>query len=544
MPVLTGLVLRRTLQTVALATAAFACATFSSAAASYSRINKLFDGGTNGGGSGSLVYHTFRIPSIINAGGNVLLAFCEGRVNSDSDWGNINLVYKRSTDNGATWSDLMQIEGVGSGAWTNPTAVYEKPWTDHPNGRVHFFFNWHSGDETSMDSIEPGDRKTYYTYSDDNGITWAVKQDLTATLKPSSWAWDAVGPGIGIQKIVSPNIGRVIVPATRRNFHTDDHGATWAYTFVPTTVTANTTGESTIVECLDGMLLRNDRATTGYWSGAKYRWVSYGQIGNFPAPAPQNNLPDPRMEASILRYNMSTPDRILFLNSDSTSNRCRMKVRISLDDGLTWPYDRWLYVGTLPDNHATIDVAASSGKGGYSSMTVTGDDHVAVLVEVDEALTQAGVTNQSIDFHKFNLEWIVPPNQNAPVFTVQPISTTVNVGGTVSLTATAIGVPAPTYQWYKEPSILLSGKTDSTLVISNVQAAEGGSYFVTALNSVGVEASAAAVLTVNGGPSSSSSSSSFSGGSPSGGGGGGAPSYLYFTAGLALLLARCRLQIK
>jgi sialidase-1 len=377
------------------------------AAQSYSRINKLFNGGDG-------VCHSYRIPSIVRATGNVLLAFCEGRVSSESDWGNINLVYKRSTNNGSTWSGLLEIEGVGPGSWTNPTAVYEAPWTGKPNGRVHLFFNWHSVDETSMSTIAPGDRKTYYTYSDDDGQTWAAKQDLTATLLPTGWAWDAVGPGTGIQKTVAPNIGRLVVPATKRNFHSDNHGATWSYTLMPTSGSANITGESTVVECLTGDLLRNDRATSTYWATNKRRWISYGQIGSFPTPAPQAGLLDPAMQASIVRYNMSAPDRVIFLNSDSTDNRRRMKVRISYDDGLSWSRDRWLYVGTPPDNHATIGAAENAGKGGYSSMIKTGDFHVAALVEVNESFTNPGTTNQSIDFHKFNLEWILEGEPDGP----------------------------------------------------------------------------------------------------------------------------------
>ncbi len=401
---------RRALAWCSLAALALASAGPAAAAQSYSRINKLFDGGTNGGGSGTVIYHSFRVPSIVKASGNVLLAFCEGRVSSDSDWGNINLVYKRSTNNGATWSNLLEIEGTGPGGWTNPTAVWEPSWDgSHPNGRVHLFFNWNSGDETSMSTIDPGDRKTYYTYSDDNGVTWAAKQDLTSTLKPSAWAWDAVGPGNGIVKTASPDIGRIVVPATKRNFHSDDHGASWEYSYMPTSGTGNLTGESTIVECLGGELYRNDRAVkgNGTWASAKRRWISYGEIGDFPTPTAQSNLLDPAMAASILRYNMSSPDRIIFLNSDSTTTRRRMKVRISYDDGLTWPRDRWLYVGTAPDNHATIGTAEAAGKGGYSSMIKTNDYHVAALVEVNESFTNPGTSNLSIDFHKFNLDWIL-----------------------------------------------------------------------------------------------------------------------------------------
>ncbi|MCA8973550.1 MAG: exo-alpha-sialidase [Planctomycetes bacterium] len=366
---------------------------------SYSRINKLFDGDP------AAFYHSFRIPAIVRATGSVLLAFCEGRVGDNDDWGNINLVYKRSTDNGLSWSSLMQLVGVGPGSWTNPTAVYEAPWSGHPNGRVHLFFNWHDASHTSMATIGHGDRRTYYTWSDDDGQTWQPYQNLTSTLLPPTFTWDAVGPGNGMQKVLAPNVGRLIVPAIHRNFHSDDHGATWHYTMMPTVSTANITSESTIAECNDGTLYRNDRATGPYWTQNSRRWISYGEIGNFPTPTPQLNLLDPRSQASMLRYNLSAPGRLIFLNSDSTATRRRMKVRMSYDDGQTWPRERWLYVGTPPDNHATIGTAESAGKGGYSSMTKTADFRIAALVEVNESFTSTS-DSYSLDFHRFDLAWI------------------------------------------------------------------------------------------------------------------------------------------
>jgi sialidase-1 len=247
---------------------------------------------------------------------------------------------------------------------------------------VHLFFNWHSGTHTSMATIGHGDRRTYYTYSDDDGLTWASSRNLTANLLPPSFTWDAVGPGAGIQKLVPPNVGRLIVPATKRNFHSDDHGATWAYTMMPTTGSANLTGESTVAECLDGSLLRNDRATGSYWSTAKRRWVSRGQIGNFPTPVPQDNLLDPRSHASMLRYNLPSPGRLIFLNSDSTVNRLRMKVRISYDDGKTWPVAKQLHAGLSA----------------YSDLAVLTDGSLACLHEVNGY--------KAIQFSRFSLDWL------------------------------------------------------------------------------------------------------------------------------------------
>src|SRR5690606_14074232 len=59
--------------------------------------DKIFDGGTEG-------HHSYRIPSIVRTPDGTLIAFAEGRKDSDGDYGNINLVYKRSFDNGNTWT--------------------------------------------------------------------------------------------------------------------------------------------------------------------------------------------------------------------------------------------------------------------------------------------------------------------------------------------------------------------------------------------------------------------------------------------------------
>jgi sialidase-1 len=355
----------------------------------------LFTGNTGG-------YHSYRIPSIMRTNNGTLIAVCEGRMDSASDWGNINLVCKRSTNNGASWGGLQEILGVTLDAWTNPTMVYDPPSTALPtanartNGRVWLFFNWHSGTATSMSDIGVGDRRTYVTYSDDNGATWATRVNMTGTLTPPTMSWDAVGPGIGI-RMTQAHVGRLVVPATGRNFYSDDHGATWHYASVP-----GGTGESTIVECLGGDLLRNDRPTSTTWAnGSKRRYVSRGTIeGGFPAFTPDNDLLDPKCEASILRYNFDAPDRIIFLHSASTidspqqEGRSKMYVRISYDDGASWPVSRWLY------DWLTTSQALAQGKGGYSSMIKTSDYAVAALVEANPG------TYRSIDFHKFNLEWI------------------------------------------------------------------------------------------------------------------------------------------
>jgi sialidase-1 len=347
---------------------------------------KIFDGGSDG-------YHSFRIPSIVRTNDNTLLAFVEGRMSANKDYGNINVEYKRSTDNGSTWSSMLEVVGAGQGTWGNPTSV-----VDRNTGRIWVFMSWNSATKNQSgtdgyDKIDTwGDRKVYYSYSDDDGLSFSTPVDMTSTLLPANYKWDAMGPGVGIQT----TNGTLVIPAIGRNIYSTDHGATWQYKLIP-----GGTSEGTIVELNDGRLMRNDRATSSVWETGKRRWVSRGTLaGTFSAFAPDDVLLDPACEGSIVRYTGS-PDRIMVLNSASTETRCKMRVRISYDGGVTWPISRKIY------DWLTDAEAFSQGKGGYSSMVKTADYTIGALIEINENTGDSGNSHRSIEFHKFNLPWMV-----------------------------------------------------------------------------------------------------------------------------------------
>ncbi|MCA9614247.1 MAG: exo-alpha-sialidase [Sandaracinus sp.] len=347
-------------------------------------------------------YHSFRIPAIARVG-HTLLAFAEGRACSADDYGNINLVMKRSRDDGRTWGPLEEVEGRGPGTWGNPTPV-----VDASTGRVFLFLSFNAEDVSQFGRENPctgettrviadGERRVYLTTSDDEGDSWTTPTDLTDTLQIPGTAWDAMGPGIGIQTTIADE-GRLIVPASQRNLYSDDHGATWRYQRIP-----SGTSEGTIAELSDGTLLRNDRAVPRLWEMAARRWLSRGTIDpasgtttQFETFAPHDTLLDPRAQGSSLVYTTS-PHRLLFLNASSSELRCRMRVRISYDDGRTWPIDRRLHDDVPSDETCTRRL------GGYSSMIKTGDYHVAALVERG---ADAG-GHRSIELHRFNLPWVL-----------------------------------------------------------------------------------------------------------------------------------------
>jgi len=79
------------------------------------------------------------------------------------------------------------------------------------------------------------------------------------------------------------------------------------------------------------------------------------------------------------------------------------------------------------------------------------------------------------------------------------LGTTVYVGKTVTLTATADGNPAPTFQWLKNGAPI-SGATNAVLTITAVALSDAGIYQVRATNSAGSALSPEAVLVVESAP--------------------------------------------
>jgi Immunoglobulin domain/NHL repeat len=116
-----------------------------------------------------------------------------------------------------------------------------------------------------------------------------------------------------------------------------------------------------------------------------------------------------------------------------------------------------------------------------------------------------------------------------PVITGQPQSQTAMVGSNVTLSVTAAGRPAPTYQWSCNGTIL-NGATSSTLSLTSVQLTNAGSYTVTVTNSLGSVTSNQTMLIVN------AAGDVGAGSGTGGGGGGGAPS-IWFCGALSLVAA-------
>lgn len=347
----------------------------------------LFRGNTANGGAD--IHHSYRIPAIISVGSDQLIAVAEGRVDAPDDFGNINLVMRRSLNNGDTWLAQEQIWNAPDrlGTIGNPTLVY-----DSSNGRVWLFASEndskHSlGGAGGLTPVGVGDRRTWMTFSDDKGVSWATPKNITASVTPPGTTWDAMGPGIGIQIARGAKAGRLVIPARGRIIISDDHGASWSY--LSTRATGSTTevllNETTVAEIgTAGWMYVNARSQNDEHRRqtkiSKDHGLTWSKWTSDPA------LIESECQASLVRYNFNEPGRIMFFNPANTSSRDGMRIRISYDDGATWPISR----------------VVDAGQGGYSSMTKTSDFHIAALYESGGGSD----SNRDIKFTKFNLDWI------------------------------------------------------------------------------------------------------------------------------------------
>lgn len=302
--------------------------------------------------SGTDDYHTYRIPAIVTSTKGTVLAFCEGRKTSRSDTGKIDLLLKRSTDGGRTWSAQQVIWSDGENVCGNPAPV-----VDQITGDIWLLTTWNLGSDHERDIMagtSKDTRRVFATRSSDDGRSWSKPVEITDAVKKPHWRWYATGPVNGIQLTRGPHKGRLVIPANHSDhsdpdkhpyrahvIYSDDHGKTWKLGGIE----EDMTNESTIVELSDGALLHNMRS----YHKKNQRAVATSRDGGLTwSPVKlDETLVEPVCQASILRYTWPArgdKSRILFSNPAST-RREKMTVRLSADEGATWPVSRMLHTG-------------------------------------------------------------------------------------------------------------------------------------------------------------------------------------------------------
>src|SRR5512133_1178309 len=128
--------------------------------------------------SGTEGHKSYRIPAIIRLNNGDLLAFAEGRVNGAGDFGDINIVLKRSNDQGKTWSQLLTVVDYDKLQAGNPAPVLDLLDPNYPKGRIFLFYNTGNNNEGEVRKGN-GLREVWYKTSVDEGRTWSEPVNIT-----------------------------------------------------------------------------------------------------------------------------------------------------------------------------------------------------------------------------------------------------------------------------------------------------------------------------------------------------------------------------
>ncbi len=353
-------------------------------------------------------YWTCRIPGMAATMNNTVLITAEARPGQGDDYDFNDILMGRSTDGGRTFSSINKIVDhatYGDGPASNFVMIPDRA------GRIVAVFHHDYA-------------RAFTLYSDDEGATWSAPVEITEVFeqfKPDyPWRVCANGCGRGLQL----RNGRMIVPVWLSDgsgtefgqglrghrpsivslIYSDDRGQTWQrgeiacrHGDVVAGETVVNPSETAMEELADGRVLVNMRTESAIhhrltaispdgvsaWSG--HRWD----------PA----LLDPICMASLVRYDWpqdGRPGRILFSNPDNLEqtmaswafDRKRLTVKMSLDDGKTWPFAKVL----------------EQGPSAYSAMAVLPGGTILCLYECD-ILTRMG-DDRYLRLARFDMEWL------------------------------------------------------------------------------------------------------------------------------------------
>jgi sialidase-1 len=272
-------------------------------------------------------YVSFRIPAIVRTNG-VLLAFCEGRRDSAADSGQIDLVAKRSVDNGQTWGPLRVVSAASSSTVGNPAPV------DTRGGAVILASVRNRADATEPEILcgaaEP--RRVFVQISRDGGESFDEPRDITDSVRLENWAWYATGPCHGI----ALRTGRIVIPANHsvlsdyggHCIYSDDEGATWSIGFVA----GGGANETAVAELPDGRLYFNARNQSGGITRLDGYSTDGGQTLQRPY-RPQPQIKTPVVQGSLLQVDNGP---LLYAGPTDPDSRRAMGIRTSADSGKTW----------------------------------------------------------------------------------------------------------------------------------------------------------------------------------------------------------------
>ncbi len=326
--------------------------------------------------SGEGGYTRYRIPSLAVSTQGTVLALCEARGGTGSDWSDVDLVLRRSLDGGRTWTAMRRIADAGPLTAGNPCPVVDR-------GTGTIWLPFCRGSKPGR-----GNAEIFLMKSVDDGKTWSEPVPISDSTKDPAWPFAGTGPGHGIQL----KTGRLLIPCwadstprcgeiqTSYCFYSDDHGASWK---LGQPLTRNASDECDVVELADGTVYLNARSRQGKRQRAYALSSDGGHTWSEVKYDPSQ--PEPSCDGGLVRLTDTARfdrSRVLVASPADPNARRTMTVRLSYDECRTWPVSKVVY----------------EGPSAYVDLAVCRDQQVLCLYEADNYA--------KIVLARFNLEWL------------------------------------------------------------------------------------------------------------------------------------------
>jgi sialidase-1 len=299
----------------------------------------------------------YRIPAIVTTTNGVLIAAIDERNISCGDLRSnrdINIVIRKSYDNGESWSEIEKIIDYPSGeSASDPSLIVDKVTEE-----IFMFYNY-------MDLDKAKDvYKFMLIKSSDDGKSWTSPKEITNEIIKDGWGKDFmfITSGRGIQTkdgtllhcLVNLNKGTHV-------FGSIDHGESWFLVDFPLIPG----DESKIVELSNGDWLVNSRLNS---KGYRYSHISNDK-GLSWSSFKNNELLDPGCNAGLINYplNYKNKNALLFSNAFSSKDRVNLSLSVSFDQGKNWEKSKTVY----------------KGDSAYSSITILNNGDIGLFFEKD-----------------------------------------------------------------------------------------------------------------------------------------------------------------
>jgi len=354
---------------------------------------------------------TYRIPGLTTSKIGALLAIYDVRRESARDLqGNIDIGISRSTDGGTSWEPMkialdrgewgelpQKFNGISdacilvneqnndifiAGLWMYGVLDKNGKWIEGLNeNSSNWEHQWKGyGSQPGLDVKQTC--QFLVTKSTDDGRTWSEPINLTQMCKKEEWWLWAPAPGHGITlndgTLVFPTQGRDESGESFSNITWSKDGGTSWHTSNPA---SKGTTENMVVQLGDGSIMLNarDGKNKGNTSSTNGRVINtsidFGENWTVHSTS-RGALIESGCMASLHKHvyteNGEKKSILLFSNPSSKTGRNHMTIKVSFDDGASWPEKNWI----------TLD--EGSGRG-YSCLTSIDERAIGILYEGSQA---------------------------------------------------------------------------------------------------------------------------------------------------------------